>query len=393
MLPIVALLLVAADDAPIFVARTMDGKNRRGPLTSLSPDGARLGGHKVTANELFRLRQDRAKLPPCPEADHLVLVGGARVPFRQLRMEEDHLKFRHPDLGTADVSVPLSIVNAVWRAAPSRELRPDAACRRFISAKRSGDVMVLRNGDTITGTLASLGDKVVFEAGKSKRTANWDQVSAIGLNSSLLSKEKPGDKHWRIVVAASRTSPGGRFTVIQPEVKDEKLQAKTTFGATLTVPVERVLSLQPEGTKAVPLSSLVPTKYDYFPYLDEKAKWSADATEAGTDLRVGGSTWGRGVSLRAHSRIEYAVTGHARFEALVGLDDQEGKRGKAKCVILVDGKAKAEHELEWGKAAALIQVPLDGAKSLAIEVRHAGSGPVRAVVDVVDAWLFREAKR
>jgi hypothetical protein len=308
-------------------------------------------------------------------------------------VDDDRLKFRHPDLGAGEVSAPLSMVNSIWRTAPGRELRPDVACRRFMSAKRSTDVMLLRNGDTIIGTLASLDKKVVFEAGKSRRTADWDQVAAIGLNSSLLSKEKPGEKRWRVVVAASRTSPGGRFTVTSPEVKEEEFRAKTTFGATLTVPVERILSLQPEAEKAVALSSLVPTKYEYFPYLDEKAKWSADATEAGGDLRVGGSTWARGVSLRAHSRTEYAVKGHARFEALIGLDDHEGKRGKAKCVILLDGKAKAERVLEWGKAPFRVELPLEGAKTLTIEVRHAGTGPVRAVVDVVDAWLFREAKK
>lgn len=389
------LLLACAEGAPAFVARTLGGKERRGPLVSLSPDGAaRLGKggrYKVAAGGLLWLRQQGANLPEFPQEDHLLLVGGDCVPFTSLRLDGSRFKFHHPDLGREEASIDPSRVVAVWRAAPGRALRADVARRRFASATRAGDVVLLRNGDTISGTLGALDEKVVLEAGMAKREVSWKQVAAIGLTSALLAKDRPGKGRWRVVLAPCRTSPGGRFTVTAPQVEDDTFRAKTTFGAALSVGLERVVSLVPEGEHAVALSSLVPAKYDYFPYLDEKAKWSADATEAGGDLKVGGSIWARGVSLKAHSRSEYGVKGRGRFEALVGLDEREGKRGRAKCLFLLDGKLKEERELEWGKPPARVTLPLAGAKTLTIEVKHAGTGPVGAVVNVVDAWLVREA--
>ncbi|MBY0233097.1 MAG: NPCBM/NEW2 domain-containing protein [Gemmataceae bacterium] len=381
-------LLCGAEDA--FIARTVEGKEVRGPLASLaSGSGIGLGKggrRKVAWADLATLRREGSKLPEMPADEHLVLAWGDRVPARDLRLDGERLSFSHPDLEKP--SVALAGVALVWRTGPDRAGDPAAARRTLLAAKRKSDRVILRNGDGIEGTLSKLGDSVEVEQDGKKRSLPWAQVAAVALASE--GAERPKGMVARVVVAPSDRSPGGRFALVSARADEDGLIGKTAFGATLRVPLERVELLERVAERIVPLSSLAPSAYRYYPYLDEAAKWSADGTAAGGDLRVGGSTWSEGMSLRAHSRTEWALAGaFKRFEALVGLDDREGKRGKAKLRVLGDGKEVAAHELAHSSGPARVSVSVEGTKALALEVLPNGAGPVRAVVDLVDARLLK----
>jgi hypothetical protein len=389
MILAVALLLAGADE-PSFVARTLAGKEVRGSLATMTADAIVLGKgvrKKVPLADLLWLRAEGARMPPLPDGEQLALVSGGRIPVSGVKLAGESLSFRSPALGAS--TAPLASVAVIWRSVPERAGPPGAFLRRLLTDRRKEDVVYLRNGDTLAGTLTALGGSAEVEKGGKKRSAPWEQVAAIALNTDLAEKPRPAAGVSRLVLTT-----GERLTVSAVAV-DERgtLTARTDFGAKLSVPSERLASLEPADGRAILLSALTPTKYEYFPYLDESSRWSADATEAGGALRVEGSAWLEGVSLRGHSRIEYAVAGHDRFEAVIGLDDVEGRRGKARVRLLLDGKPAGEHRLAWGKPAARVVLPLAGAKSLAVEVLHDGAGPARSVVDLVDARLIRASSR
>jgi hypothetical protein len=81
-----------------------------------------------------------------------------------------------------------------------------------------------------------------------------------------------------------------------------------------------------------------------------------------------------------------------RFEPLVGLDDLDGRQGKVRIKVEVDGKA-----VDLGKKDVLsratgpwqIAVPLADAKELTLVVECADNGPVQAVVNWVQARLVK----
>src|SRR5207244_3647853 len=98
----------------------------------------------------------------------------------------------------------------------------------------------------------------------------WAQVAAVALSSEGAEKAKGGVA--RVVVAPGDRSPGGRFTLVSARVDKGDLVGKTAFGAVLRVPLERVELLERIGEGIVPVSSLAPSAYRYFPYLDEEAK-------------------------------------------------------------------------------------------------------------------------
>jgi len=382
---------------PVFVAETASGKAVRGALSKLGEDwSVDLGkGGRVAAGELLSLRREGVPLPPLPADQHLLLTGGDRVPFEGLRLDGEKLFFHHRDLdGDKEISVPLSSVALIWRVAPDRALVPEKLRRQLAAGTRPRDVVRLRNGDTVEGTLNALkGGAVEVELDKKTTTVKWAQVALIALSTELADRTQPKGAHARVALAATDTSPGGRFTLTSASSDGETLSGKTAFGASLSVPVERVAALDVVGGKAVYLSGLKTSSYEYRPFLDEKWPWAAGSTVTGRDLRLGGSTYDEGVGTHASSTLTYDLAGaYRRFEALAGLDDLEGQKGRARVRVLVDGKAA-----DLGKTTILtrqtgpitVSVPVAGAKSLALEVEALEDGPVQAVVNWADARLVK----
>ena len=389
---------------PTFVVRTVAGKQYRGPIARLSADWALEVGkkarHKVPAGQLVELRQLGVDLPALPSDEHLVLAGGDRLPFRSLRLDDEKLCFQHPDLdGGAETSVPLTASVLIWRLGPDRVVVPERWRRQLQGTKRTRDRVMLRNGDSIEGTLNAIaGGNVEVEVGKKPVKAPWGQVAAIALSSELTDRPRPAaGLAARVVLTATERSPGGRLTLTAPSLVRGELRGKTSFGAILRVPLERLASLELVGGQVVPLSTLQPSKYDYRPYLDEKWGWSLDANVTGRDLRLGSSAYDRGIGTHASCRLTYSLGGaYRRFEALVGLDDRDGRLGRVRIKVEVDGKAA-----DLGKKDILsratgpwqIAVPVAGAKELALVVECADNGPVQAVVNWVHARLYRESPR
>lgn len=391
------LLLLLADD-PIFHARTLRGKDVSGPLVALDAKwNLELGDkvrRKVSVGEWLWLQRDRANLPELPSGEHLILTDGARIPFRDAQLKGDDLLIRHPDLGTEPVAVPLTAVLLIWRTGLDGEPLAERTRRRWLSPRPTRDQLRLRNGDLIEGTLESLGDTVRVERDRKTLSTAWSTLSAIVLSAEG-GRPAPKETLVRAIVLPTPRSPGGRFTLVSAQLDRAEFVGKTSFGATLRIPIERLARLEMlQGNnsplKAVPLSDMPGRTYRYEPFLDEKMPLGVDATPRGRDLRLGGNTWERGLSLAVGGEITLPLDGKVqRFAASIGLDDLEGAGGQARVVLLIDDKPVSLGPRDTLGEPLRIERDLAGAKSLRLRIEPAGRGPVRGIVNVVDAWLIR----
>jgi hypothetical protein len=403
---LIALLLVLTwlgprawgAEGPLFTARTARGKEVSGPLHKLASDwsveiGARVR-RKIPGSDLLSLRQVGTSLPPLPSDEHLILTSGDRLPARELRLHDEKLFFRNKDLGGDELSLPLSSVVVIWRTAPDRVVGSERFRRRLAAGKRKRDRVLLRNGDTVEGTLNGLREGVVeMEVNKKTSALRWAQVAAVALGTELTEQRRPEGPHARLILSEADGAPGGRVTLVSATCDGGVLRGKTAFGAVVRVPLERVAALEVLGGKAVYLSDLAPARYEYLPWLDEKWGWSADGNVLGRDLRLGGSTYDKGVGMHAHARLSYPLEGgFERFEALVGLDDLDGRKGKVRVKVLLDGKAVdlGKKDVLTGASGPLaVSVDLKEAKTLTLEVESVEDGPVQAVVDWANARLVK----
>lgn len=395
VLLVLVMASLASAEGPSFVVRCVEGKEATGSLVKLADGSLTVGKTTLAAAEWLGLSQVGPALPEFPTGEHLVLGNGDRVPIRDLRLEDEKVYFRHKALGgDKEVSLPLASLALLWRLAPDGTPSPETLRRRLVLANRPRDVVLLRNGDTLEGTLQAIkGEQVEVEVNKKTVTARWPQVAAIATSSELLDRQRPKGPHARVVLAEGNGSPGGRLTLVEASSDGKSLRGKTAFGAELSVPLARVVAIERGGGDMVELCDLEPTKYDYSPYLDERWPWSRDGTVTGHDLRLGGSTFARGIGMHASSKVSYALNGgYRRFDARVGLDDRAGKRGRVKLRVLVDGKAVELTKKEaWAHADGVLRVSVDvtGAKELTLEVQGGPEGPVQAVVNWVEPRLVK----
>jgi hypothetical protein len=395
-----AVCLCPAQEAgPVFLLRTAAGKTLRGPLARLGPGWTvRLGtgvGRSVAGKSVVSLRAEGLALPPLPSDEHLILVNGDRLPVKEVRLDGERLHFRHPDLeGGKETALPLAAVAVFWRTAPEKTAVPEKLRRRLAAGPRTRDTVLLRNGDVLSGTLETLDARSVeVEIDKKRLGARTSQVSAVALSTDLADALRPKGLHARVVLTETERSPGGRLTLVAATSDGKLLRGRTVFGAHLRVPLSRLAALDLAGGAAVYLSDLKPAKYSYFPYLDEHWPWAANASVTGRDLRLGGSTYDRGLGLHAHGRLTYRLDGaYQRFEAVVGLDERDGRRGSVRIRVLADGKPLElghKGDLTAASGPLPIAVKVAGVKELTLEAACGAAGPVQAVVNWADARLIR----
>jgi hypothetical protein len=394
----------AADEAgkpPLFVVRTAAGPPLRGPLQELKADWSlrvEVEGEatSVPGGDVLTVRRADLPLPPLPADDHVLLANGDRIPFRAARLAGEKLLLRHRDLaGGGEASLPLAAVSVLWRVAPDKVADAEKLRRQLATQARARDTVCLRNGDVVAGVLTGLDEqKVEVEVDRKVVAVKMPQVAYVALNTELADTLRPRGVYARLTLADSAVGRGGRLSLTRAVCADGvTLQGTTAFGAAVAVPLTRVAALDLYRGRAVYLSDLKPAKYEYLPYLDGAWPFAADANVAGHDLVVGGSAYSKGVGLHSHSRLTYRLAGgYRRFQALVGLDDRDGRRGSARVRVLADGRPLdlgASGELTARGGPRAVDVSVAGVRELTLEVDFGKGGDVQGVVDWADARLVK----
>jgi hypothetical protein len=238
--------------------------------------------------------------------------------------------------------------------------------------------------------------KVTVEVDKKVVAVDTGQVAAVALSTELADALRPRGTYGRVVLAGTGRARGSRLSLSAATCDGRTLKGTTVFGAALDVPLAQVAALDLYQGRAVYLSDLKPTRFVYTPFLGEPGvRWGlvTDGNVAGHDLRLGGSTYDKGIGLHSRSRVTYDLAGaYQRFEAVVGLDDRLGRRGNVRVRVLADGKAfdpVKGHELTARTGPVTVRVPLAGVKELTLEVDFGRGGDVQGVVNWADARLIK----
>jgi hypothetical protein len=396
----------ADEEAARFVLHTAAGKDQAGVLKQIG------AGWKVlllegdefargSGEDLISLRREKTRLPARPSGEHLILANGDALPGEIVELVGENLSFKANTGAVAEVKVPLSAVSVLWLAAPDGTEFPDKFRRELTAGKRARDTVYLRNGDVVEGVIANLDRKrVQVEVNNKDVTIEFAKVAAVALNTDLARLTPPKGPHGRVVLAN-----GGRLTLASARCDGTTLTGKTVFGADLKVPVSELVALTIHGGAAIYLSDLKPAKEEATPFLDVSWPTVADASVVKRDLRLGGSTYDKGLGMRA-SRITYALGGeYRRFEARVGLDERSPSDvpTAAHVRVLVDGKAQnlgPAAELTRIGVARPLSIDVTGARELTLIVEFAGTvaegkflprvGAVPGHVDWVEARVVKK---
>src|SRR5207249_957731 len=138
--------------------------------------------------------------------------------------------------------------------------RRGRAARRLAAGQRARDVVYLRNGDVVEGTVTSA-DKDAFkvEVEKKEVQVNRVRVAAVAFNTELLTRALPKGPYGHLVLTG-----GGRLAVASARAgRDGTLRGRTPLGAAFEVPLADVAALDLRQGRAVYLSDLKPARYEH----------------------------------------------------------------------------------------------------------------------------------
>jgi hypothetical protein len=394
-------LVLSSEEASrsLFAVRTADGAELRGGIRALDADWSlRLAdggeGSRIAARDVVSARRLGVSLPPMPAGDHLVFANGDRLPLVGLRLEGEKLRGKCPDFGGVDVEIPLGAVAVWWRTAPDGVRASDQFLRRILTADRKRDAVYLVNGDVLEGALDSLNDKQVsLEIDKRLVATDLARVAAVALGNEPAAFARPKGIHARVTIDG-----GTRLTLASAECPDGlAVRGTTTFGASVRVPLGHIVALDWLGGRTVYLSDLKPSGFDEpLPYLGgDSIRWPpvSDGSVDERDLRVGGSTYAKGIGMHSSGRLRYNLRGaYRRFEAVVGLDDKTGRRGSVRVRVLGDGKPLDigfTDELTAKNGPIRLQADVTGVQELTLAVDAGRGGNVQDHVDWADARVIQ----
>jgi hypothetical protein len=349
----VSLCCHSAEPGPTFTLDTASGKPLQGPLRELGPGWAvRLGDGRADGADVVALRRHGTSLPPPPLGEHVVFANGDRLPGRVGTLAGERLGFQ---LGTEALQLPLSALSVIWLAPPDGA-EPDRLLRRLATESRTHDVVLLRNGDAVEGTVTGLDERAIrLDVNRKELSVERGKVAAIALNSELAAPPRPTAAYGRLVLR-----DGTRLSLASAACADgQSLTGETLFRAAVRFPVEDVVALAVRGGPAVYLSELKAKKYEHTAYLGVAWPYVLDGSADRRDLRLGGDTFDRGVGLHTASRLTYDLGGRG--------DDEELTAAGARPV----------------------RVDVTGAKELTLVVEFGARGGVRGHVDWADARLVK----
>jgi hypothetical protein len=390
--------------APLpFIVATADGKSLTGPLRELKADWSLHTGdadeNHLSPGDWLALTRKDIKLPPNPSGPHLILLNGDRIPFDSIRLDGETLYFKHADLGDGKENrVPLTAVAVVWLAAPDNIDTPDRYRRLLARATRAHDRALLRNGDALEGMLNTLNGRTAeVEVDKKLVEVATDKLAAIALGTDIVNTLKPKGVYARVTLLGDTKTHGTRLSLASAFCTDGRiLEGKTVFGSTLRVPLDRVAALDVYQGRANYLSDMKPARFEFTPYLGDGGTVYpvvTDGSVANRDLRLGGSTYDKGIGLHSRSRLTYDLAGgYRRFEAVVGLDDETGRDGSVRIRVLGDGKPLdlgPDRELTAKSGPLTVSVGVAGVKELILEVDFGQHADVQDDVDWCAARLIK----
>ena len=377
LLTIAAILLLAApDDAQIVTA---DGATLAAREITLARSGAELVATVVDASgqtrtfkaaDLVEISFGARPVPPArpgPDEVEVRLTTGDVLLGRLGARNEEGVALLNPVWG--DPLVKFGQVRSVVALA-NRVFLP----RQLPAKVDDADVIFTVTGDRAQGTLLALSN-----AGVAYKSLALDREVVQPLKDVagvfLIETEAP-PKEPSSLLASVQTSDGSSIRGDLESIKDGILVIKDLYGQERKITRSALSSLHFKNGRVVYLSDVAPKAVDENSTLirnvDPKARSGdlsypvqLDRSAKGGKLVLGGVEHRKGLGVRAHSSLTWALDGgFRRFQAVAGLDAAAVHLGFVTMQVWIDGRKAAEHTFKGAGALQALDLDVAGAKEL-----------------------------
>lgn len=381
------LLLTALDAVPVEVGN-LAGEEFRGRLQSLTEREIVLeteqGTRRVPVSELMQVRfaEAASAAPEQRPPFEVRLVDGSVLHCTEVGSANERLSVAVPGLGqfavpiTAVASIRLGAADAAvddaWDALHERDVRDD------MLVVRKGDVL-----DHLAGVVGDIDEKAI------KFLLDGDTIpvnrqKAFGVIYFRRNSEF-GEPVCRIELTGADSVQAKAVTLDQG-----RLRATLLAGSEVTVPLDRIRTLDFSLGKVQYLSQMEPREVSYTPFFDVTWKYRRDQNLDGGPIRLGSTTYARGLCIHSRTLLKYRIGGeYRRFRAVMGIDQAVAGKGDVHVVISGDGKPLLEADVRGSDEPQPIDLDVRGVRDLEILVDFGGDLDIADHLDLADAKVIK----
>jgi hypothetical protein len=316
-------------------------------------------------------------------ADQVLTTGGA-LSGRVTGFDGKTFSVARTEFG--DLQVPLEVVRMVRLAG--------AGVGSLGTEESRTDVVVLANGDRLSGTVNRIDDKTVefHSAALGDRSLERSRVTAIQVGA-------PAQGRPEVAMPLLRVATRGGSCLELGSVATEVAGLRGLLGGrvSVVVPLASIVRIEVIGGRLVPLETLKPSEYQQQSL--DVLSWPLQAglNVLGGPMRLRDErghvvTHDSGIGVHAPCLVAYDLGGgYQRFLVTAGIDESAGRYADVNLVVKVDGKEafRADH-VKWQEPARQINISVQGARRLELIVEAGDHFDVQDRVNWARASLLRD---
>lgn len=370
-----------------------DGQDLQGKLIKMDQNQFTLrtdsGKRIIQAAETIRVETGNPILTQ-PREGLVILANDDRIHAELIRSLDDFVYVRLksiPEMG--ELKIPLETMQAACFYWPSNRQMQTQIIQKIASPNQQSDLFYLNNGDNLEGELLGFdAQSFRFESRAGETTVPRKGIRFLTINPELINFPQPDQLHYRITL-----TNGSRVTVASLVLDENRLTAKTLFGAELHCKLNHLVSITPIGGMVVSLSQLEPVDYQFVPYFSQAWSWYRNRNVLSGPLRVGGKEYATGLGMHSASELKYKLDGkYTAFQTEVGLDDATQGRGDVNVVIQVDERVVFQRSIPGARQKMVVvpRIDLSGGNVLVLKVEFGKNADIQDHVNWCRPVLIRQ---
>jgi NPCBM/NEW2 domain len=307
--------------------------------------------------------------------DRLLLVEGAELTGVLHKIDAETVQFQSGTAG--DVRLPLAKVRALAVAALSSE-------------PKGGDGA--KGGDE-----KGEGGREPEKSEKPNPDKPEKRRSLAGL-IAVVEYQDGSVLSGRLLSLSTEPAPGAERP---PGKTGGALRLEHPVLGEVTALVDRVRAVSFRGGRCQYLSDLEPEKVSYRDDLFSRWELARDLAATGDPLRIRGKPFLKGLGMHSYCRADFPLgSRYSRFQAVLGMDDRakpetqkalEIGAGSGIFRVYLDGKVVFEKELSFRDPPCPVDLPIEGARQLGLELDYGKGYLVLGRGDWADARIIRKS--
>lgn len=362
---------------------TADFQTRQVDLQAVGDDGvkyAAASGQSQQIEPMSNVLQLSHDVPAAANAGIFVLSlsSGDRVMGKPIALGGETLTWDNPLVGK--LAVPLREVRMLTKSSSMRGATDQPP--------PSEDTLALTNGDVVKGIVARLGDGKITVA---QQGGDNVEVPLESLATAVFAAPARGPASAPARAFRVRLGDGSTITAQGVSLSGDNAQLKLSDGADRSVPASAIALIEQVNGPVMFLSSLHPTEEVQKPYLGAPWPTQFDRTVTGQPLPA---HFTHGIGVHSYSRLTYDLdpaAGYRQFRTQFAIDGG-GPYANVTVRVLVDGKPAFEQKnVTSTDPSGVVRVPVDGAKTLTLEVDYGLSNDTQDRFLWLDPALVRDA--